>query len=295
MTNCIMLSEASPIEPISDDYGVLLYVKRDDLVDKYVSGNKLFKLKYNVEEALRMGHKSVLTFGGAFSNHIVATASYCARHGIPCTGIIRGERAEPLNATLAHAGSQGMHLEFVSRELYRQKADPAYLETLRRTFGDPFIIPEGGANEWGVMGAREILDERCKAFDYVCVAMGTGTTFAGILLEAGENQRVIGFPVLRHPGLLGDATKFAPGLREVSPNRYEIIHDYHFGGYAKRNAALVDFILSFQKQTGIPLDPVYTGKLMFGITDLIEKGFFEKGSTVLAIHTGGFDRGQISG
>lgn len=285
---------ASPIEMIPAGHGVALYVKRDDLLDEYVSGNKLFKLKYNAEAALRLGHKSVLTFGGAFSNHIAATASYCARHGMRCTGIIRGERVEPLNTTLAHAESQGMHLEFVSRESYRRKSDPAFLKSLSERFDDPFIIPEGGANEWGVMGAREIMDERCKAFDYVCVAMGTGTTFAGVLLEAGENQRIIGFPVLRHPNLLADVAAFAPGLAQVAPNRYRIIEDYHFGGYAKWNAALIDFIKKFQEQSGIPLEPVYTGKLLFGITDLIQKGFFERGSRVLAIHTGGFDRGRMT-
>lgn len=275
------------IDHLFSENSVSLFLKRDDLIDDLVSGNKLYKLKYNINAARAGAHDTILTFGGAFSNHIAATARYCQQAGLRSIGVIRGERPEPLNDTLAGAQAAGMHTVFVSRETYRHKNEAAYLEHLAMEFNSPFIIPEGGANEHGVRGAREILDDRCSEFDYVCVPMGTGTTFAGLVMAASEHQQVIGFPVSKHTTLLAEIIKIVPDFAAIPASRYLVLNDYHFGGYTKWTPELLEFMRSFFRSTQIQLDPIYTSKMMFGISHLVQKGFFRPGSKLLAIHTGG--------
>lgn len=270
--------------PVLEEYEVSLAIKRDDLIDSQVSGNKLYKLKYNIQTAKEKG-KAILTFGGAFSNHIAATAAYTQAEGIKSIGVIRGERVEPLNPTLALAEAMNMELHFVSRTGYRRKSDPAFLDQLRERFAHPFIIPEGGANLLGIRGAQEMLSDATKPFDVIVVPMGTGTTFAGLVKACQPHQQVIGFPVHKHEHLLDDILNVYPAFDRL--DRYQIINGHHFGGYAKWTKELLDFIRSFHHETGVPLDPIYTGKAMHALLHHIQQRRFSKGTRLLFAHTGG--------
>jgi len=279
----------SPLQRILDPeiagFGVDLWVKRDDIIHPHVSGNKWRKLKYNIAEAQQKGFPKLLTFGGAFSNHIYATAAAGHIFGIETIGIIRGEQVEPLNSTLAFAESLGMHLHFVSREKYRLKTQSEELQAYLELFGNVYIIPEGGANSLGVKGCEEIVPEINILFDFICCACGTGTTLAGIINSLGENQHAIGFPVLKADTFLENDVH--PKLSKLDPTQFCLNSDYHFGGYAKWDAELEEFMDRFEKFNQITLEPVYTGKLFYGIYDLIKKKRFPEGSKVIALHTGG--------
>ncbi|WP_303319114.1 pyridoxal-phosphate dependent enzyme [Flavivirga abyssicola] len=264
--------------------GVELFIKREDEIHPFVSGNKYRKLKYNLLEAKKKGFKTLLTFGGAFSNHIAAVASAGNLLGFKTIGVIRGEELENKildNETLSFAKQNGMQFKFVSREAYRNKTSEAFLAKLKDTFNDFYLIPEGGTNALAVKGCEEILTETDKAFDYICCAVGTGGTISGLINCSKLSQQVLGFPALKGDFLQQDISKF------VTKTNWDLITDYHFGGYAKINDELVAFINTFKELNKIPLDPVYTGKMMFGVFDLINKGYFKKGSKILAIHTGG--------
>lgn len=270
------------------EHGVQFFLKRDDLIHPEISGNKWRKLKYNLIEAQRQGCGTILTFGGAFSNHIAATAAACRLAGMKSIGIIRGEelRANE-NFALKKAAEDGMQLEFISREYYRRKTDADFLAQLRKQFGDIFIIPEGGANEWGVKGCLEIMREVHEHFDIICVACGTGTTMAGILSAIKPNQKVIGFPAIKGGAFLEEAIQQLVGWDKLSADSFQLITDYHFGGYARHSPELLQFIRDFKRKHDTELDFIYTGKMLFGIYDLIQKGFLRKDTKILAIHTGG--------
>ncbi|WP_194765946.1 1-aminocyclopropane-1-carboxylate deaminase/D-cysteine desulfhydrase [Tamlana sp. I1] len=264
--------------------GVELYIKREDAIHPFVSGNKYRKLKYNLLEAEKQGFKTLLTFGGAYSNHIAAVASAGHLFGFKTIGIIRGEELWTKiddNPTLSFAKNHGMEFKFVSREVYRNKSSKAFIEALKNELGAFYLVPEGGTNSLAVMGCEEILTESDKDFNFVCSAVGTGGTISGLINASKPHQKVLGFPALKGDFLKLDISKFA------TQSNWELISDYHFGGYAKINEELVTFINQFKSDFNIPLDPVYTGKMLFGIFDLIEKGYFPKGSKILAIHTGG--------
>ncbi len=250
----------------------------------FISGNKYRKLKYNIKKAKEINLKSVLTFGGAFSNHIAAVAYAGKAYGFNTIGVIRGEELEfknSLNPTLQFAKTCGMHLKFVSREAYRNKNNSDFIAGLRSEFDDFYLIPEGGTNDLAVKGCEEILQPKDSEFDYICCAVGTGGTISGLINASKKHQKILGFPALKDDFLQGDIRKFA------TQEHWELITDYHFGGYGKIKPELIAFINTFKKNHNIPLDPIYTGKMMFGIFDLIEKGFFPKDSKILAIHTGG--------
>lgn len=261
-----------------------LYIKREDLLHPYVSGNKFRKLKYNLLESRKQGYGTILTFGGAYSNHISA-ASYAAKaFGLRSIGVIRGEELRDKiseNPTLRFAHANGMRFEFVSREDYRQKDSASFIENLRLKFGDFYLVPEGGTNELAIKGCEEILTEEDDFFDYICCAVGTGGTISGIINSTKSHQKVLGFPALKGDFLDGEIKKF------VQKENWELITDYHFGGYGKINEELISFINRFRGKTHIPLDPVYTGKMCFGVFDLIRRGYFEKDAHILLIHTGG--------
>lgn len=287
----------SPVQEVHDvaleGFGVRIVIKRDDLIHPIISGNKWRKLRYNLSEAVMQDHHTVLTFGGAFSNHIAATAHACHSAGLDSIGIIRGDelKDDELNVTLRQAKQSGMELHFVSREEYRRKSEPDFLEELKTKHGRLYSIPEGGANGLGVKGCAEILPEVDEQYDVVCCAAGTGTTLAGLRISLQEGKRLLGFPALKGGDFLMDdvARLIAESrLRSLSPSAsLEFINDYHFGGYAKMTPELLAFIEGFEQRTGIPLDPIYTGKMMFGIYDLLGRGFFSIGAVILAIHTGG--------
>ena len=266
--------------------GVRILIKREDLNHEYASGNKWWKLKYNLEEATRIGHDTLLTFGGAYSNHIYATAAAAKEIGLKSIGIIRGEEVQPLNHTLAFAESCGMKLHFVSREKYRNKTADDFIQQLQNKFGDFYLIAEGGTNELAVKGVAEfgaaLINE--VDFDFLCLPVGTGGTMAGIVKALADRKKILGFSVLKGGGFLNAEVKKWTG---DSFSNWNIEQDYHFGGYAKTTNELINFMNEIETQHQLPLDQVYTSKMMFGILDLIQKGYFKRGSTILALHTGG--------
>jgi 1-aminocyclopropane-1-carboxylate deaminase len=270
------------------EFGVSLFMKREDELHPHVSGNKYRKLKYNLQEAAEKGHRTLLSFGGAYSNHIAALAYAGRLQNLKTIGIIRGDELKgredliKSNATLSFALRQGMQLEFVSREFYRKKSDPGFEEALRERFGEFYLVPEGGTNELAVRGCEEILTDLDRDFDYVCVSVGTGGTISGLINSAREGQFILGFPSLK-----GDFLETEIAAQTIQSENWSLIKEYHFGGYAKVNEKLISFINRFYRSTAIPLDPIYTGKMMFGIVDMITNKRFNKNSRILAIHTGG--------
>ena len=259
-------------------------LKPDYLIHPTVSGNKYRKLKYNLQKVQSENYRGILTFGGAFSNHIAATAAAGQSLNIPTVGIIRGEELASkieLNSTLKYAQSCGMHLEFVSRSVYKQKTDSTYLKTILETFKNFYILPEGGTNALAVKGCQEILTDKDRAFDIICCAVGTGGTIAGLINSSLSTQKIIGFPALKGGFLNEDICKFA------TQSNWELWEAYHFGGYAKVDSKLITFMNHFKTTYKIPLDPVYTAKMMYGIFDAIQTGEISKDAKVLAIHTGG--------
>lgn len=263
---------------------VSLFLKREDQLHAVVSGNKYRKLKYNLKEADKEGYDTLLTFGGAFSNHIAAVAMAGNVLGFHTIGIIRGDEllAEiETNATLRFAQENGMKFKFVSRETYRNKTSEGFIRSLQKEFDNFYLIPEGGTNALAVKGCEEILDNADEDFDFICCPVGTGGTISGIIKCSKPRQQVLGFPALKGSFLHKDISKF------VQKTNWDLIPDYHFGGYAKINADLIAFINRFKSEYNVQLDPIYTGKMMYGVFELAEKGYFPEGSKILAIHTGG--------
>lgn len=264
--------------------GINLFVLRLDKIHPYISGNKWYKLKYTLEEAKRQKKDTLVTFGGAYSNHISATAAAGKEFGFKTIGIIRGdELGENENPTLRFAKECGMELHFVSREDYKKKNSSERIRSITSSLTNFYLLPEGGTNSLAVKGCAEIISHIDIPFNYVCCPVGTGGTLAGIISALKENQKAIGFSVLKGAQFLkNDIQKF---IKEKK--NWELNHDYHFGGYAKHPPELLKFISDFEKEKNIPLEQVYTGKMMFGIYDLLKKNHFPENSTVIAIHTGG--------
>lgn len=270
--------------PIFEKKQLRVHIKRLDLAHLPVSGNKYFKLKYNLDRASEEGHNTLLTFGGAYSNHILATALAGAGREMRTIGLIRGEELSENwreNPTLKAAAEAGMNFEFLTRTEYRNKNQPAFINTLNERFGRFYLLPEGGTNELAVKGCEDILEDEDMKFEHLCCAVGTGGTLAGLVNGSSENQMVLGFASLKGHLFQEDICKFTPG------KNWKIFGDYHFGGYAKVNQELISFINNFRREAEIPLDPVYTGKMMFGVLDLIRKDYFKTGTSILMIHTGG--------
>ncbi|MBK7409468.1 MAG: 1-aminocyclopropane-1-carboxylate deaminase/D-cysteine desulfhydrase [Saprospirales bacterium] len=267
---------------------VRILVKRDDQTHPHVSGNKWRKLKYNLEAARNAGKTGLLTFGGAFSNHLSATAAAGQLLGWKTLGFVRGERHLPLNPTLSFAHSCGMEIRYLDRTTYRARCKGKDLENWESDF---WILPEGGSNTLALNGcaelATECFDQLSQWPDYVCVAAGTGATAAGLVTGLPEQTQLLAFPVLKGDFMGQEIQNFLDQAGQSGRKNWQAIPDYHFGGYAKFNSDLIDFINQTKTLYGIPLDPVYTGKLFFGVADLLKKGFFPAGSTVLVIHTGG--------
>ncbi|MFV8357004.1 1-aminocyclopropane-1-carboxylate deaminase/D-cysteine desulfhydrase [Flavobacterium sp. XS1P32] len=259
-------------------------IKREDLIHPFVSGNKFRKLKYNLLEAKKGKYETLLTFGGAFSNHIAAVAYAGKENGFKTIGIIRGEELQDKiteNPTLLFAQNCGMQFEFISREAYRSKSETSFLENLKQQFGAFYLIPEGGTNSLAIKGCQEILTPEDAEFDYICCSIGTGGTISGIINSVLPHQKVLGFPALKGDFLKDEIRNF------VHNDNWELMNEYHFGGYAKVNPILIQFINHFYAEYKIPLDPIYTGKMVFGVLDLIQKNYFRAGSKILLIHTGG--------
>jgi 1-aminocyclopropane-1-carboxylate deaminase len=275
-------------DPLLDNLAVNLYVKREDLIHPFVSGNKWRKLKYNLLEAKSQGKDTLLSFGGAFSNHIYALAAAGSEFGFKTVGVIRGKDASEDNPTLSFAKNCGMEFYMIDRDEYKKKDDHDFLEKLRRKYDDPYIIPEGGSNSLAVKGCAEIIDEINIDFDYICCPCGTGATLAGLVAGLKGQKKALGFSVLKGGEfLIPDVKKLLTGYKGMRYDNWSICLDYHFGGYAKTNPELSLFIERIEKQHEIIYEPIYTGKMMFGIYDLLNKGFFKPGETIICIHTGG--------
>ncbi len=273
-----------------DNADITLYVKRDDLIHPLFGGNKWRKLKYNLIHAKENQFDTLLTFGGAWSNHIYATAAAGKHFGFKTIGIIRGEQHSPLNATLSFAKACGMQLHYISRAEYRQKNETLFIEKLKQQFGHVYILPEGGSNSLAIKGCKEIVNEidqqLTQQFDVICCASGTGGTLAGLLSALKPEQNAIGFSALKNGSFLADEVRTF--LNKENPVcDWHIETDFHFGGYAKTNDKLIHFMQEFQSQYGFSLDAVYTGKMFYGLFKRIETQTFKRGSTIIALHSGG--------
>ncbi len=270
--------EEEIVLPFYEEHGIRVFVKRDDLIHPYISGNKWRKLKYPLEEALLTNKKILVTFGGAWSNHLLATACAGAKFRFQTVGFVRGEGVQ--NPVLALCKLFGMQLHFVDRESYRNK--PALFEKHFGHRDNAYFIDEGGYGEKGAWGVKDLLEEIKGVYDHCFCACGTGTTLAGLALGNSAMQ-LHGVPVLKGGKFIYEE------LRKLHADPLQVtLHlDYHLGGYAKSNAELQAFIQTFCQQTGIMIEPTYTGKLYYALHDLIAKDYFVKGSKILTIHTGG--------
>ena len=270
-------------DPLLKKYGVEVHVMREDLMHPVTGGNKWRKLKYNLEKAGKEKKTTLVTFGGAWSNHIAATAFAGKESGFKTIGIIRGERTEPLNSTLSKASESGMELIFVDRTTYRDKEVALNMALKNHEGKNYYVIPEGGSNYEGFKGCCEITEEINFEFNYICCPCGTGTTLAGIAATLKAQQQAIGISVMKNNLSMEEKVK----QFSVPDAAFRIFHQYHFGGYAKSTPELDAFVKRFIEINKIEIEPIYTGKMFFGIYDLIEKGFFSKDDIVVAIHTGG--------
>ena len=283
------IAQAVGYQTLIDQPDIHLDLKRLDLIHPHISGNKFFKLKYNLQHATQLGLDTLITFGGAISNHIAATAYAAHYFGFRSIGIIRGEELadQRLNHTLSTASQFGMQLEFINRQDYRNKEQPDFLAELQSRFPNAYIIPEGGTNSLAIQGCKEILSEQDRQnYDVICCAVGTGGTITGLIESSHFNQNILGFSALKGDFLTHDVAHL------TAKKNWKIIDEYCCGGYAKTSAQLIEFIQLFEKQYQIPLEPIYTGKMLFGIFDLIEKAYFPPHTRILAIHSGGLQGRQ---
>ena len=270
--------------PLLKKKEVSLFIKREDAIHPNISGNKYRKLKYNLIAARNQNHKTLLTFGGAYSNHVLATACAGNENGFHTIGVIRGNELKHSwqdNPTLHKAHSFGMRFHFVDRETYRNKEDSAFIAMLNTKFGKFYLLPEGGTNILAIKGCEEILTAKDVDFDFICCSVGTGATVSGVINASKANQKVIGFSALKGDFIEKEVSNF------TNKTNWQLEATFHFGGYAKVNGQLVNFINDFKKNTGVALDPIYTGKMMYGIIDYIKNDRFAPKSNILVIHTGG--------
>jgi len=275
---------------------VVVDVKRLDRLHPHINGNKGFKLKYNVLKALEEGHKTLVTFGGAWSNHIYSAAAAGREFGLKTIGIIRGEEPKEYSSTLAFAKQQGMQLVFVSRLDYEEKNTEEFKAWLHDQFGAFHLVPEGGSNFYGINGCMEILsDADKKNYDVIACSCGTGATLAGLVLSANNAaQKFIGFSALKGGDFLKvdvlkhiEYTLMNKELALEFEDQFRIETAYHFGGYGKWNDELLSFINSMRQTQDLPLDQIYTAKALYGLIDLIERKEIATSSRVLFLHTGG--------
>jgi 1-aminocyclopropane-1-carboxylate deaminase/D-cysteine desulfhydrase-like pyridoxal-dependent ACC family enzyme len=296
--NAKRINETTPVQrvrsQVADAAGVRWLVKRDDLIHPQISGNKWRKLKYNLAAARQGGFDTLVTFGGAFSNHLYAVAAAGRLFGFKTVGIVRGERAANLSPTLQFAESCGMELVFWSREAYRSKENAPDFADITNRYAPFYLIPEGGTNEMAVRGCAEIVGEIAEPFDYLTCACGTGGTLAGLIAGCDGRGQVIGFSALKggeflvtEVGKLLENHYAATSQTKSSPKNWHIRTEYHFGGYARHTPALLDFMRRFEQENGFLIEQVYTAKMFYGTEELMRQGGFRRGETVISLHTGG--------
>ncbi len=280
----------APVEVLQDELflqkKVSVSVLRLDKIHPVVSGNKLFKLHYFLQGAVTSVHKTILTFGGAWSNHLVATAYACNISGLKSIGIVRGKKPGILSPTLQQCISYGMQLKFISREVYAAKEEQHFINELKNEFGEYIIIPEGGYHPLGAKGAA-LIEETINANNYthICTCTGTATTLAGLLINS-NGQQIISVPALKGMIDIENRISYLCGSNFKKDN-LQIFNDYHFGGYAKKTTELISFMNYLWQQHQLPTDFVYTAKLFFAIYDKIKNNYFEEKSDILCLHTGG--------
>jgi 1-aminocyclopropane-1-carboxylate deaminase len=278
-------SVLSPISvPFLENHSVKLWLKRDDLLHPVISGNKWRKLKYNADAALAQGADTLVSMGGAYSNHLHALAYLGNYLKLKTIGIIRGERPARFTPTLQDMQAWGMELRFISRTDFRGLRNHHDAPALLGLKPRQYWLPEGGANALALRGIAELVAEIEIPYDILCVACGTGATLTGLIQGTSDKVSILGFAALKNAGFLATDIQ---SLTSTKSKRWAIFHDYHCGGFAKLNKELGIFIEEFEKSTLIPIEPVYTGKMLYGIYDLIANGHFKPGQTIIALHTGG--------
>lgn len=271
-----------------EDVSANVFIKRLDLIHPHINGNKWFKLKYNIQFAKENNYKTILTFGGAYSNHIYATSAAGNKFNFETIGIIRGEEHLPLNPTLSFAVSNGMQLVYISRSDYRKKNLPEFSEWIKKKFGDVFVVPEGGSNLLAIKGASEIPSLIEIDYDYLVTACGTAGTISGLICGSDERKRILGISVLRGADFLNlNVEKFTREFSGKAFSNWMMNHNYHFGGYAKINRELILFIKQIEELNDIILDPIYTGKMLFAVYDLAKRNYFDSTTNIVCLHTGG--------
>ena len=285
-----------PIQKLSDDLfdqkKVTVSVLRLDKLHEIVSGNKLFKLHQFLQIAIQRSQEGIVTFGGPYSNHLVATAYACKEIGLKSIGIVRGEQPAVLCHTLQACLTHGMDLKFITRHQYDKKDQPEFLESINLDYPNFLAVPEGGYHPLGAEGASLIMNWIPNNTTHICCAVGTATTLAGILKALKKDQQLIGFPILKNMRDIEQRIAFL-STTPYNAQQLQIMDDYHFGGYAKKTKELIDAMNTLYEKHQLPTDFVYTGKMMFGVIDCILKDFFQKGSNILCIHTGGL-QGNLS-
>jgi 1-aminocyclopropane-1-carboxylate deaminase len=288
-----LLISAPPLEHLNITNNTQNYncsVLRLDKMNAWYGGNKYFKLKHNLKKFYSGNFSAIISFGGAYSNHIYSLAAIGEELGIKTIGFIRGLQLDNLTSTLLFAKKCGMQLIPLSRGEYSLKNQDIFLDRLRQEYPNSLIVPEGGCNNLGIEGCKEIVEHISKDFNYIVLACGTGSTLAGIVSMLKPHQKAIGISILKGEDTL---TNFVLGHNPGRERSFQILFDYHFGGYAKKNKQLENFVKEFYKKNNIPLDIVYTAKAMAGMCDLLEKNYFEPNSKILFVHTGGLQNGTM--
>lgn len=288
--------------PLFDKHKLSVQVKRDDLIDKIISGNKWRKLKYNLQHAKAINAKGVITFGGCFSNHIHASAFACHQQGLNAIGIIRGELENQDNYTLAWAKHWGMQLQFVDRKTYRQRNEQAYLADIQQQYPNYLIIPEGGSNSLALPGMGEVIAElnQQATFDTLLTPVGSGGTIAGLIAADNNEHNILGIAVLKQASYLqNEIRNLLPSYANKFTN-WQLNTEMHRGGYAKFSQEDATIIREFSQVVGIDFEPIYSGKMILALLDLINKGYFAENHKIVLLHTGGlqglagmFSRGKL--
>lgn len=284
------LLQPSPLIKINDprlaQYPLELWLKRDDLIHPVLSGNKWRKLKFILQQALALKADTIVSMGGAYSNHLHALAFVGQQMGLKTVGLVRGEVLSTLNPTLQDLRAWGMELKFVSRTEYRKLRDYQHWKALPGLKPGQYWLPEGGAVTLALQGIAELVAEINQPDAVLCVPCGTGTTLAGIIASSSPSNTILGFSALKGADFLTEEVKRLLPAGEPL-NNWSINQDYHCGGFGKTTSQLLDFMAQFERATGILLDPVYTGKMLLGIYDLLAKGYFKGHQRIIAVHTGG--------
>lgn len=283
----------SPIEQLNIDlfqqYNLNVWIKRDDLLHPIIAGNKWRKLKYNILEAKRQGYKQILSFGGAYSNHLHALAYACKINNLHSIGIVRGEQHYANNYTLRWARHWGMTLKFVDRITYKLRDNPQFINDLQAQYPEAFIVPEGGSNSLALTGIKEVIEELDQQldYDYLITPVGSGGTLAGLIAADNNRHHIRGVAVLKQHNYLQKEVLKLLSSNSNEFTHWQILDEYHCGGYGRYSPQNAKEILAFSQLTSIPFEPVYSGKMVLALLDLTKQGYFKPGSTIVLLHTGG--------